>query len=122
MIQFEIPIKTQCSLNSRMHPLKRARLVKGERRTARMVTISNVPPPDDAAEFRIPSGIKLMRKHSGVALDDDNLRGYLKGTRDGVADALGINDGDARVSWQYGQRKVAKRSDFGVEVEIQYVD
>lgn len=37
------------------------------------------------------------------ALDDDNLRGALKAVRDGVADALGIDDRDPRVTWSYRQ-------------------
>lgn len=121
MIAFELPIKTKCSLNSRMHWAQRARLVKGERKTARVIALSNIPPPYDAAERRIPSSVKLTRKHVGKPLDDDNLRGYLKGCRDGLADVFGVDDGDARIVWQYAQKKVAKRSDFGVEVEIRYV-
>lgn len=115
MIAFEIFIKTKCSLNSRMHWAQRARLVKAERRAARIVAMFNVK------GGRIPSSVKLTRKYCGKPLDDDNLRGYLKGCRDGLADVFGVDDGDARIVWQYAQRKVAKRSDFGVEVEIRYV-
>jgi hypothetical protein len=51
----------------------------------------------------------------GKILDDDNLRGCLKAVRDGVADWLGINDNDPRVSWHYAQRNGTA---WGVEVEV----
>jgi hypothetical protein len=51
-------------------------------------------------------------------LDDDNLRGALKGVRDGVADAFGINDRDPRVKWEYMQDKTTdKRYGVGIEIE-----
>lgn len=36
-------------------------------------------------------------------LDDDNLSRAAKALRDGVADWLGCDDGDPRVSWHYAQ-------------------
>jgi hypothetical protein len=50
-------------------------------------------------------------------LDDDNLRGALKSTRDGVADALGIDDRDPRVRWGYGQER-GKVREYAVRVEV----
>ena len=37
-------------------------------------------------------------------LDSDNLAGSAKHVRDGVADWLGIDDGDERLTWEYAQR------------------
>ena len=38
-------------------------------------------------------------------LDDDNLAAAFKRIRDGVADALGVDDGDRRrIRWEYVQR------------------
>jgi len=50
-------------------------------------------------------------------LDDDNLRGATKGLRDGVADALGINDNDPRVTWEYQQRR-GHAGEYAVSVTI----
>lgn len=36
-------------------------------------------------------------------LDDDNLIGGLKHIRDGVSDALGVNDGSDRITFHYKQ-------------------
>jgi len=41
-------------------------------------------------------------------LDDDNLRGALKGVRDAVADWLGRNDNDQHIHWRYAQLRGSK--------------
>ncbi len=48
-------------------------------------------------------------------LDDDNLRGGFKAVRDGVADALGIDDGDARVRWLYAEVEGER---YGVVIRV----
>jgi len=50
-------------------------------------------------------------------LDSDNLVGSAKHIRDGVADALGIDDRDPRVTWHVEQRRGGVRV-YGVEVTI----
>lgn len=39
---------------------------------------------------------------------DDNLRGAFKAAKDGIAEAFGIDDGDARWVWLYDQRTKKK--------------
>ena len=51
-------------------------------------------------------------------LDDDNLAGGFKHVRDGVADWLGIDDGDKRLTWRYEQRKGAPK-EYAAEVRIE---
>ena len=38
-------------------------------------------------------------------LDTDNLAGGFKAVRDGIADWLGINDGDKAITWNYTQER-----------------
>ena len=38
-------------------------------------------------------------------LDDDNLAAGFKATRDRVADWLGVDDGDKRLTWRYAQER-----------------
>lgn len=38
-------------------------------------------------------------------LDSDNLQGAFKAIRDGIAKAFGVDDGDERIEWLYGQQK-----------------
>lgn len=47
-------------------------------------------------------------------LDNDGLVTSLKGARDGVADALHVDDKTKLIRWAYSQRK----GDWGIEVEV----
>jgi len=64
----------------------------------------------------LPAVVTLVRQSSGT-LDDDNLRGALKGIRDGVADAFGVPDNDPGLCWEYGQER-APRGVYGVRIEV----
>ena len=65
----------------------------------------------------LPVVVTLTRVSVG-RLDDDNLRGALKHVRDGVAKALGVDDGSRFIRFRYAQRK-GKRGDFGTEARIE---
>ena len=53
-------------------------------------------------------------------LDDDNLTGACKPVRDGVAASLGIDDGDGRIAFEYGQQQT--KGPEGVTVRIDVID
>lgn len=61
--------------------------------------------------------VTLVRISAGT-LDDDNVRAALKAVRDGVADALGVDDRDPAVRWQYAQHK-AGRGQWAVVVQVE---
>jgi hypothetical protein len=48
----------------------------------------------------------------------DGLPGALKNVVDGIADALGVDDGGPFVTWAYENKRCA-RGHFGVEIEIE---
>ena len=50
-------------------------------------------------------------------LDDDNLAGSFKPLRDAIASSLGIDDGDPRMRWEYGQ--IETRGQCGTAVRIE---
>lgn len=52
-------------------------------------------------------------------LDSDNLARACKAVRDGVADWLGVDDGDPRITWRTEQRKDKRPNYYGVEVCVQ---
>lgn len=52
-------------------------------------------------------------------LDSDNLQSSLKALRDAVAEWLGVDDRDKRVTWEYGQ--VLIKGTPGVIVRIEQV-
>lgn len=59
----------------------------------------------------------LLTRVAPRKLDDDNLRTALKSIRDGVADALGIDDGDDRITFNYDQGRRG-RNEYAVIVDI----
>jgi crossover junction endodeoxyribonuclease RusA len=108
MIEATIPIKSVSVANLRMHWAVKAKLAKAHRNAAKTALMSVAP---EAPE--LPLTVILTRLGPRT-LDTDNLASCLKAVRDGVADWLGVDDGDARLDWQYEQRK----GPYSVEVEI----
>lgn len=102
-----LPLRTQSPNGQHGHWAALARRRKAERRWARVSTPA----------CPLPCTVTLTRHSAGV-LDDDNLRGALKGVRDGVADALGVKDNDPRVEWRYAQAK-APRGHYAVQIDLE---
>lgn len=101
-----LPIRTVNALNRREHWAKRSTRTRAERHHA-WAEVFNT---DCAA----PCAVSLTRE-APRAMDGDGLQASFKAIRDGVADALGVNDNDPRVSWQYAQRK---SKEYAVVIEI----
>ena len=113
-LEIFVPVRTVPGLNAREHWAKRAKRVKVEREAAHMLAKLPAARIKHAAteagddwQKLYPLRITLTRtKPRGGDLDDDNLRGALKGVRDGIADALEIDDGDRAVArWDYAEAK-----------------
>lgn len=62
--------------------------------------------------------IKLTRYGKRI-LDDDNLSGGFKHVRDGIADALGVDDGSGDIKFEYFQEK---SNEYKVKIEIEEVN
>jgi hypothetical protein len=106
-----VEIETRGGPNKRMGWRKRADLASTERGLTKMLLGWNFKP-------LLPCVITLRRRTPTRFLDDDNLRGVLKSVRDGVADRIGLDDGDARIEWRYEQVR-CKRGEFGVFVRFE---
>jgi hypothetical protein len=66
----------------------------------------------------VPCHVILARVSAGC-LDDDNLAYAFKNVRDGIADALGVDDGSiATVSWEYRQQ-LGRRGQHSILVGLQ---
>lgn len=95
----EIPIRTYNTANCRWHWAKKAKYAKECRRTAyfaaKMIGISQAP----AGAFMVRL-VRIGKKR----MDSDGLAISFKGIRDGLAAAMGIDDGDQRIDWQYSQQ------------------
>lgn len=105
MVSWSIPIRTVSALNRREHWAKRAKRVKVER-LAGYISTPHVPVPC----------IVTMTRQGPRSLDDDNLRGALKGIRDGIAQRIGLDDADPKIEWRYGQ---VKARDYAVLIEVE---
>ena len=109
----EMPIRTISEANCRDHWAKKARRVKEQRTLARVLVMNEV-----GRKRMLGRPVSVALKRIGPRrLDDDNLRGALKAVRDGVADALCIDDGSAAVTWGYSQD--SRRRTYRVEVVIE---
>lgn len=106
-----IPLKTVSEANTGSHWAAKAKRVQEQRSTVGLLLKS-------ARHSRVlkkhgkPSKITLTRYSSGT-LDDDNLASALKAVRDGVQDALGIND--RVLTFEYAQEK-CKRGTYAVKI------
>lgn len=101
-----LPLRTYSLANEREHWTVRAKRAKGQRNVAAMMM----------PKVSIPCTIRLTRISPGT-LDSDNLAISQKHVRDGIADKLGIDDRDPRVTWEYAQERSAPKV-YAVRVEV----
>lgn len=106
-----LPLRTVSEANRRDHWATKAKRVARQRGVTGMVLLNSL------RGLRGPVMVLLARV-APLPLDDDNLRGALKAVRDGVADALGVNDNDPRVTWEYAQRR-GKPGEYAVEIQVE---
>lgn len=109
-----LPIRTESEANLREHWAKKSRRAKDQRGTARMILgqWKYAPLKRHTGTFEITL-VRIGQK----PLDPDNLANSFKHVQDGIADALGIDDGDVRIKWFYAQVKGSPR-EYAVMVEI----
>ena len=137
VVEVALPIRTISEANARSHWAAKARRVASQRGPVALRLRGPLAPFRDAMAVSGHAGAKrpargnlapvigmsetrqvavtLTRVAPSNGLDDDNLRGALKAVRDGVADALGVDDRDPRVEWKYAQ----KRGKYGVVVKVE---
>lgn len=106
-MKFTIPVKLVSTANKREHWGKRARRAKVHRGSAYLLT------PDG---INVPCTIRMTRI-APRPLDSDNLAISCKSVRDGIADAIGVDDGSELIKWEYDQRK-GKPKEYACEVQV----
>ena len=99
--------------NMRLHWAVKAKLVRDHRTRTRMSL--NAAAQSSGAEM-LPVTVVLTRV-APRRLDGDNLQSGFKAVRDGVADWLGVDDGNGLIDWQYAQRS-GKAGEYAVEIEV----
>lgn len=117
------PLKLPSASNLREHWAKKARRVKAQRFATQVALHGKAVLPDirewrEHLLWKHPLHLEVtLTRVAPRMLDGDNLQAAFKAVRDEIADALGVDDGDARVRWLYGQRKGLVK-EYAVEVEI----
>ena len=97
IISVTVPVKLVSEANSHEHWRNRQRRAKLQRSMAKTALGADVKGPP-------PPYVITITRIGPRTLDSDNLAGSAKAVRDGVADWLGIDDGDKRLTWEYAQR------------------
>ncbi len=121
-IRFTLPVKTKSKNRSWVASMQgrmaEAGLTKNHRALAKQAAGGHLNSRGLKGSDFVPVVVTLTRISAGT-LDDDNLIASMKGLRDGLADALAINDADVgRLRFAYLQRKGRPR-EYGVEVLIE---
>lgn len=114
-MKYEIPIRPVNRNNRRMHWAALHRATKAERHAACLITRSVLDASATGKIERLGAIVRLTRIGKRKMDKGDNLNSCLKAIRDGVADAIGIDDGDDRLQWEYDQRTEGR---YAVEVEV----
>lgn len=97
-MKYEIPVRLVSGANLREHwavKSKRSRLHRADAAICTRAALTG-------GFLHLPATITIERVGKRK-LDSDNLAISAKAVRDGIADALGIDDGDPRLDWQYRQ-------------------
>ncbi len=111
LVRVDVPIRTVSEANQRGHWAKRARRASEQRSAARMALATQ--------PARTPVGPLCIRltRIAPKRLDSDNVHGALKAVRGGVADYLGVDDGDSSLTWEVAQQR-GKPNEYAVKIEI----
>ena len=100
------------TLNSREHWAAKHRRAKKERSITYLKLRQKSKPP------RLPVTVVMWRQAPRL-LDSDNAVAAMKSVRDGVADWLGIDDREPRVTWRVEQRKSTDFPGTSIHIECQ---
>lgn len=103
-----LPLRIESVANQREHWAAKAKRAKTQRRAAIVIAKQQLP--------SLPCVVTLTRI-APRTLDGDNLQSAFKGLRDGVADRLGVDDKDPRVTWLYAQEP-GKPKEYAARIDI----
>ena len=107
----EIPgLRLVSEANERGHTRAKARRVASQRAAVAAVLRAMVGDPSRIGLPMVVCFIRVARQ----SLDSDNAAGSCKSVRDGVADWVGVNDRDPRITWHVCQEK----GPAGLRVEL----
>lgn len=121
VVTLQLPIRVVSEANQREHWARKAARAKAQRSAACLAVKGHAWRV--VATMGAPSRPRLVVTLTRIgvrSLDSDNLARAFKAVRDGIADALGIDDGDSRIDWRYEQRRGGVR-EYAVEIRLEVV-
>jgi len=112
-----LAIRTESEANLRENWHVKAKRVRMQRQITRVIVgqelIGSRGPWEENGKHTV-----ILTRIAPRPLDTDNLARSFKAIRDGIADALGIDDGSKRLTWNYAQEKGPPKR-YAVRIEIQ---
>lgn len=106
-----LPIETISEANARGHFMAKARRAKKQRNAAKLITSARLNGPLLNIELR-----RLHLPRRRIRDEADNLPAACKSVKDGICDALAIDDRSKAIQWAYSQKSVGCDSLVGVDV------
>lgn len=117
LLRAHTPIRTVSVINKREHYMAtHRRTAKHRRETMFALLAEGRQQGIDKGKCPLPAMV-IMTRIAPHKMDDDNLGGALKAVRDAVADWIGVDDGDDRVSWVPAQER-GRPKEYAVRVEV----
>jgi hypothetical protein len=112
LVRFVVPLHLENRANMQIGNSQRAAIIRSrEHREHHRLGFEHTRDALALAGLRavdvVPLIVRIIRVSAGK-LDDDNVIGCAKWLRDGIAEALGIDDGGRFVQWRYGQLRGPK--------------
>jgi len=109
-MRLELPLETRNESNQRGHWAVKARRTKAQRQATALA--AKVPARSLGAVLEV-----RLTRIAPRQLDSDGVPAALKAVRDGLADALRIDDGSPLVLWTYAQ----ETGPYAVRIEVDKV-
>jgi len=113
VISLLLAIRIESEANLHEHRMVKANRVKLQRSIARTTIVQKFGRALPGVNYTV-----ILTRIAPRPLDTDNLARSFKAIRDGIADALGIDDGSKRLTWSYAQEKGPPKR-YAIRIEIQ---
>ena len=120
MIYLMLPLRTVNELNAHEHWRVRQRRAKAQHNVVklalwnRVYTLRAAMSKDETKRLAVQ-----LTRYSRGKLDSDGAVAAGKFVRDAVAECLGVDDGEERVTWHYRQERVPKG--FAIQIRIEEI-
>ncbi|HEY6459542.1 MAG TPA: hypothetical protein VIY73_05300 [Polyangiaceae bacterium] len=119
-ITISLPIRTTNPLNGQTGNSRFAAIIRTKQRhETRSCVRLHVYAELARSAVSLPVSVRITRLSAGTLDAWDGLPGALKPVVDAVADAFGVRDDDARITWEKPEQRKCPRGSYGLEIHIE---